>query len=116
MRFITDYSRLNHQLVRNKYPLPRVGKKMQQLKVFQYATELDLNMGYYIISLSTKSQYMTAIVTEFGKFRYNRLPMGMCDSCDIFQATLDKLIGDIKDVKTYINNILLFKKRASIST
>ena len=35
---------------------------------------------------------MTTIVTEFGKFRYNNLPMGMCSSGDIFQAKVGKLL------------------------
>ena len=52
-------------------------------------------MVYHTISLSPASQDMTTIVTEFGKFRYNRLPMGMCTSGDILQDRVDKLLGDI---------------------
>ena len=44
---------------------------------------------------------MSAIVTEFGNFRYNRLPMGLCASGDIFQAKVDELLSDIKDVEKY---------------
>ena len=68
---------------------------MHQLEGFQYATALDLNMGYYTISISPASQDTTTIVTEFGKFIYNRLPMGMCASGDIFQAKVDELLSDI---------------------
>ena len=75
---------------------------MQQLEGFHYTTALDLNMGYYNIRLSPSSQYMSRIVTEFWKFRYNRLPMGMYALGDIFQAKVDKLLGDFEDVKTYI--------------
>ena len=85
-RFITDYCRINQKLVRKTYPLPRIYKTMQQLEGLQYAIALDLNTGYYNIRLSPASQDTTTIVTEFGKFRYNRLPMGMCASVDIFQA------------------------------
>ena len=46
-----------------------------------------------------------AIVPEFGKFRYNRLPMGMCASGDKFQDKVDKLLGDIKGVKIYNNDM-----------
>ena len=77
MRFITDYRRLNQKFVRNPYPLPRIGKTMQQLEGFQYATSLDLKMGYYTIRIFPSSQNMTMIVTEFRKFGYNRLPEGM---------------------------------------
>ena len=48
---------------------------------------------------------MTAIVTEFGKFRYNCLPMGMFTLGDIYQSKVDKILGNIEGVKTYINDI-----------
>ena len=49
---------------------------------------------------------MLTIVTKFERFRYNCLPMGMCASGDIFQAKVDKIVGAIEGVKTYINYIL----------
>ena len=83
---------------------------MQQLDGFQYATSFDLNMGYHNIRLYPAIQDMATIVTEFEKFRYNRLPMGMYASRDIFQAKVDDLLGDIEGVKTYIGDILVLSK------
>ena len=68
---------------------------MQQLEGFQYATTLDLNMGYYTIRLSPPSQGMMAIINKFGKFRYNNTSLGMCASGDIFQDKVDELLSDI---------------------
>ena len=53
---------------------------------------------------------MMRIVTEFGKFRYNILSMGMCASGDIYQAKVNDLLGDIKVVKTYIDGLLVLNK------
>ena len=36
--------------------------------------------------------------------------MGMCASGDILQAKVDKLLGDIEGVKTYIDDILVLGK------
>ena len=83
---------------------------MQKLEGFQYKTSSDLNMGYYTIRIFPVSQYMMMIVTEFGKFIYNHLPMGMCASGDIFQAKVDNVLGDIEGVKTYINDIIVLSK------
>ena len=77
---------------------------------FQYASSLDLNMGYYHIRLSDKSSDMCTIVTEFGKFRYKRLPMGVAGSPDIFQAKIYELMGDLTEVKAYLDDILVIKK------
>ena len=108
--FITDYIRFNQKLVRNTYPLTRIGKTMQQLEGFQYATALDLKMGYYIVRISPASQDITTIVTEFGKLRYNRLHMEMCALVDIFQSKVDELLTYLKGFKTYIGDIIVLSK------
>ena len=36
--------------------------------------------------------------------------MGMCTLGDIFQSKVDKLLGDIKGVKMYIDDILVLSK------
>ena len=52
VRFLTDYRRINQGIVRKPYPIPRISETLQQMEGFQYATALDLNMGYYTIQLS----------------------------------------------------------------
>ena len=71
---------------------------MQQLEGFQYVTALDLNIGYYTISLYPAIQDMMNMVTEFGKFGYNRFSMGIWDLGYIFQAKVEEIIGDIEGV------------------
>ena len=83
---------------------------MHHLEGFHYTNTLDLNMGYYTIIISPDSQYITTIITEFGKIKYNRLSMGMSTSVDIFQSKADDLFGDIKVIKTYIDDILVLSK------
>ena len=53
---------------------------------------------------------MTTTITESGKFRYNRLYMGMCDSGDILQDKLDEILGNIEGIKTYIGDRLVLRK------
>ena len=85
---------------------------MQHLEGFQYVTILNINMGYFTIRISPASQNITKIVTEFGKFKYNCLSMGMCASGNIFQAKVEKLLVDIKGVKPYTNYILVLIKES----
>ena len=53
---------------------------------------------------------MCTIITEFGKYQYRRLPMGVSFSLDIFQPKIYDLLGDIEGIKSYIDDILLIKK------
>ena len=109
MRFIANHCSLNQKLVIKPYTLPRIGKTMQQLEGFQYATALDINRRYCAIIISPANQYMTKRVNEFWKFRYNLLPLGMSASGDIFQSKLDDLLVDTEVVKLYINDILVLR-------
>ena len=53
---------------------------------------------------------MTTMVTEFGKFGYNRLPMVICALVYILQAKVDELLSDIEGVKSNIYDILVLNK------
>ena len=66
-------------------------------------------MGYYHIVLSDRSVDMCTIVTEFSKYRYKRLPMGVACSPDIFWAKTYESLGDIDGTKVYIDEILVKK-------
>ena len=59
---------------------------------------------------------MPTIVTEFGKFKYNSLHMGIWSSGDILQDKVDNIISDIQDVKTYIDDILVLRKKRFYNT
>ena len=110
VRFITDYRKVNRQIVRKPFPIPRIADTLHQLECFTFATTLDLNIGYYTIPLAECSKDITTIVTEFGKFRYTCLPMGMAISGDVLQSKVCDLIKGIGEVCTYINDILCIGK------
>ena len=49
IRFITDFRELNKRIKRKPYPIPKIQDLLMKLEGFQWATSLDLNMGYYHI-------------------------------------------------------------------
>ena len=78
-----------------------------KLEGFQFATSLDLNMGYYHIELSPHSSELCTIVLPWGKYEYLRLPMGLCNSPDIFQEKMSGLMEDLEYVRAYIDDFLI---------
>ena len=63
-------------------------------------------MGYYHIELSAKSKELCTIVTQWGKYEYQRLPMGLCNSPDIFQENMYELFIGLDTVRVYIDDLL----------
>ena len=67
-------------------------------------------MGYYHIELSAKSKELCTIVTQWGKYEYQRLPMGLCNSPDIFQEKMSELFVGLDTVRVYIDDLLYATK------
>ena len=93
---LTDFRKLNEQLKRTPYPLPKIAELLRKLRGFQWATALDLGMGYYHIPLSKQAQRLCSTILPWGKYQYQRLPMGIKCSPDIFQRVMNELLGDCK--------------------
>ena len=107
VRFISDFRELNKRIKRQPYPLPKIQDLMLKLEGFSYATSLDLNMGYYHIELDAFSKELCTIILPWGKYEYQRLPMGLCNSPDIFQEKMGDLMSDLEYVRTYIDDLLI---------
>ena len=63
-------------------------------------------MGYYTIRLDPDSQKICTIVLPWGKYSYQRLPMGIAGSPDIFQEKMSDLMASLEFVRTYLDDVL----------
>jgi hypothetical protein len=67
-------------------------------------------MGYYTIRLDPTAAKMCTIILPWGKYSYQRLPMGFAGSADIFQAEMGNPMATLKYVRAYIDNLLFITK------
>ena len=51
MRFLTDFKQLNKRLVRKPFPLPKINQILYEIDGMQWASTIDLKMGYYTIHI-----------------------------------------------------------------
>ena len=110
VRFINDFRELNKRIKRKPFPIPHIQDMLLNLEGFQYATSLDLNMGFYHIELNPDSRKLCTLVFPFGKYEMQRLPMGLCNSPDIFQEKMSELFDGLDFVRTYIDDLLILSK------
>ena len=107
IRSIADLRELNKRIKRKPYPIPKIQDMLQKLEGFNYATSLDLTMGYYHIRLTPQASSYCTVVFPWGKYEYLRLPMGLCNSPDIFQEKMGDLFYELEYVRAYLDDLLV---------
>ena len=71
--------------------MPKTNENLLKLEGLQYATSLDLNMGYYHIRLIENASNLCTITLLWENLYYRRLPMGVANYPDIFQQKMNDL-------------------------
>ena len=107
VRVVTDFHELNKAIIRKPYPIPKILDTLQKMESFKHATAVDLRKGYYHIPLDEASQKLCTTALPWGKHSYERLPMGIVTSPDIFQNAMNSIFGDLHYVIVYLDDALI---------
>ena len=110
LRSLADLRELNKRIKRHPYPIPKIQDMLQKLEGFMYATSLDLNMGYYHLLLTPNASRLCTVVLPWGKYEYLRLPMGLCNSPDIFQEKMGELMAGLEFARAYLDDLLIISR------
>ena len=73
-------------------------------------------MGYYHIVLDPASSKLCTVVFPWGQYEYTRLPMGLCNSPDIFQEKMNDLMQELEFARAYIDDLLITSNESYATT
>ena len=111
-RFVSDFRELNKRITRKPFPIPKIQDLLLKLEGFKYFTSLDLNMGYNHFKLCPFSRKLCTKVLSWDKYEYQKLPITVCYSSDIYQQKMNKLFNTLEYVRTYIDNLLIISNNS----
>ena len=80
----------------------------------KYFTKLDASSGYWSVSLDEQSSYLTCLNTEFGRYRYHRLPFGLSRSGDEYIRRMDQCFEGLDGVVSIVDVICVSGKSREI--
>ena len=80
--------RMPMSLQRENYPLPTIEDVATRLHGAKVFSLLDVRSGFWHVKLDEPSSYLTTFNTPFGRYRWKRLPFGICSAPEIFQRKI----------------------------
>ena len=99
LRICLDPKDLNKAIQREHYPLPTiedVATRLYGAKVFPI---LDVCNGFWHVMLDESSSFLTTFHTPFGRYRWKRMPFGICSAPEVFQRRMHELIEGLHGIE-----------------
>lgn len=92
LRLCLDPKPLNNAIKREHYLIPTIDDFMIQLTRKKVFTILDLSHGFWQMELDEASSDLTTFMTPFGRFKFNRVPVGINSAPEMFQRNMDQIL------------------------
>ena len=86
-----NYRQLNMVTIKNKYPLLRIDKLMDQLVGSCVFSKIDLHPVYHQICMKLKYILKMDFITRYGQYEYFVIPFGVSNAPGVFIEYMNKV-------------------------
>ena len=108
VRICTDYTELNKHILREIHPMSTVDSSLAMLGKGVVFSKIDANCGFWQIPLTEDSSKLTTFLTHCGRYRYLRLPQGLCSSPEIFVCEMNRIQDGVEGVVIHMDDLLVY--------
>ena len=106
-RRTVDLQPVNKNSVRETHHTIPPFQQVRAIPKHQVMTCTDAWNGYHAIPIKEEDRHKTTFLTEYGRYRYCRAPMGFLASGDAYTHRYDTIVADIPRLAKVIDDSLL---------
>ena len=106
-RVCVDYRKINRVTVIDPTPPNSAEEIFQKMAKKKYFSKIDLSKGYWQIPISKKDIPKTVFFTPDGTYEFIKMPFGMVNSGATLARGMRKLVDDLEDVDSYVDDIIV---------
>ncbi|OWY94781.1 LOW QUALITY PROTEIN: reverse transcriptase, partial [Phytophthora megakarya] len=74
------------------YPMPLINDLLEDLEATLWYCSLDMASGFWVVKMTDRARLISAFVTPFGLFEWNRMPFGLKNAPQIYQRMIDNAL------------------------
>ena len=110
LRLCLDPKDLNKSIKREHYKPPTAETISSKLNGKRLFTVIDMSNCYWHKKLDEESSILCTFNTPFGRYKFNRMPFGICVASDVAQRMVDDNFSDIPGVLAVHDDIIIAGK------
>ena len=107
LRICLDPRDLNRAIRREHFPLPTIEDVATRLHGAKVFSVLDVRKGFWHVELDEESSLLTTFNTPFGRYRWKRMPFGICSAPEVFQRRMYDLVHGLQGVEVVADDFVV---------
>ncbi|KAH8145236.1 uncharacterized protein LAJ45_10797 [Morchella importuna] len=112
LQLCVDYRGLNRVSIKNRCPLPLMGKLRDRVVGAAIFSKINLKEGYNLIRIKLGDEWKTAFRTRYARYEYLVMPFGLANVPATFQNMMNDVLSEFlhQEVVVYLEDILIYSK------
>ncbi|OWZ02544.1 reverse transcriptase, partial [Phytophthora megakarya] len=74
------------------YPMPLINDLLEDLESTLWYCSLDMASGFWVVKMTDRARLISAFITPFGLFEWNRMPFGLKNAPQVYQRMIDNAL------------------------